>query len=72
MTGGRGWYQTWNEKAQELHPGDVVMIPTEVKHWHDAAKDSWFSHLAVSVTAEGTYCEWMEAVSEEAYKKLEP
>ena len=71
VTGGRGWYQTWNGKAQELHPGDVVMIPPEVKHWHGAAKDSWFSHLAVSVTAEGAYCEWLEAVPEEEYGKLD-
>ena len=70
VTGGHGWYQTWGEKPQELHPGDVVMIPPEIKHWHGAAKDSWFSHLAVSVTAEGAYCEWLEAVPDEEYEKL--
>lgn len=57
-------------EAQELHPGDIVNIPPEVKHWHGAAEDSWFSHLAVSVTAEGAACEWLETVSDKEYEKL--
>ena len=64
VTGGKGWYQAWGEEPIELYPGDVVKIPPEVKHWHGAAKDSWFSHLAVSVTAEGAYCEWLETVDD--------
>ena len=71
VTGGRGWYQTWGGEAQELHPGDIVNIPSEVKHWHGAAKNSWFSHLAVSVTAEGANCEWLEPVLDEDYERLE-
>lgn len=71
VTGGKGWYQAWGKEAQELHPGDIVNIPPEVKHWHGAAKDSWFSHLAVSITAEGSSCEWLEAVPDEEYKKLQ-
>lgn len=59
---GRGWYQEWGEKARELHPGDVVNIPAGVKHWHGAAKDSWFSHLAIEVPGEGTSNEWLESV----------
>ncbi len=70
VTGGRGWYQTWGEPAQELHPGDVVVIPAEVKHWHGAAADSWFSHLAVEVSGEETSAEWLEAVTDENYSKL--
>lgn len=70
VTGGKGWYQTWGGRTQELHPGDIVNIPPEVKHWHGAARDSWFSHLAVSVTAEGAACQWLEAVSDEEYEKL--
>ena len=69
-TAGRGYYQEWGKEAQELHPGDVVNIPPEVKHCHGAAKDSWFSHLAVEVPAEGASNEWLEAVSDEAYGKL--
>ena len=69
-TAGRGYYQEWGKEAQELHPGDVVNIPPEVKHWHGAAKDSWFAHLAVEVPAEGTSNEWLEVVNEEDYEKL--
>lgn len=70
VTGGRGWYQEWGKPAQELHAGDVVNIPPEVKHWHGAAKDSWFAHLAVAVPAEGASNEWLEAVTESEYNKL--
>lgn len=71
ITAGTGWYQEWGKPALKLKAGDVVNIPPEVKHWHGAAKDSWFSHLAVEVPAEGASNEWCEAVSEEAYKALE-
>ena len=70
VTEGRGWYQEWEKEPQELHPGDVVNIPTEVKHWHGAAKDSTFSHLAVEVPAEDASNEWLEAVTDEVYGKL--
>ena len=69
-TAGRGYYQEWGKEAQELHPGDVVNIPPEVKHWHGAAKDSWFAHLAVEVPAEGASNEWLEVVNEEDYERL--
>ena len=67
---GRGYYQEWGKPAQELHPGDCVNIPAEVKHWHGAAPDSWFSHLAVEVPGEDTSNEWCEPVSDEEYGKL--
>lgn len=69
-TAGRGYYQEWGKEAQELHPGDVVVIPAEVKHWHGAAPDSWFAHLAVEVSGEDTSNEWCEAVSDEEYATL--
>ena len=69
-TGGRGWYQEWGSPARELLPGDVVNIPPEVKHWHGAAKDSWFAHLAVEVPGEGARNEWLEPVGDEEYDKL--
>lgn len=69
-TAGRGYYQEWGKEAQELRPGDVVNIPPEVKHWHGAAKDSRFAHLAVEVPAEGASNEWLEVVNEEDYEKL--
>ena len=67
---GRGWYQEWGKPAQELHPGDVVSIPPEVKHWHGAARDSWFQHIALAVPAEGASAEWLEPVTDEAYAQL--
>ncbi len=70
VTGGRGWYQEEGKPARELHAGDVVHIPAGVKHWHGAAKDSWFVHLAVEVPGEGTGNEWLEPVSDEEYDKL--
>ena len=64
---GRGYYQEWGKKGIEMLPGDVVNIPANVKHWHGAAPDSWFSHLAVEVPGENTSNEWLEAVSDEEY-----
>ena len=70
VTAGKGYYQEWGKEPRELHPGDVVNIPAEVKHWHGAAPDSWFAHLAVEVPAEGASNEWLEPVSDEEYGKL--
>ena len=70
VTAGEGWYQEWDKPARRLKPGDVVNIPAGVKHWHGAAKDSWFQHLAIEVPGEGTSTEWCEPVSDEEYNKL--
>ena len=70
VTAGRGWYQEWGSPARALRPGDVVNIPPEVKHWHGAAKDSWFAHLAIEVPAEGGSNEWLEPVDGEQYAAL--
>lgn len=71
-TDGRGYYQEWGKPAQELHSGDVVNIPADVKHWHGAAKNSWFTHIAIAVPVkEGKgSTEWCEQVSDEEYNKL--
>ena len=68
---GSGWYQEWGKPARALAPGDVVSIPPEVKHWHGAAADSWFQHIALAVPAEGASAEWLEPVSREDYEGLE-
>ena len=68
--GGRGYYQEWGKDAVELTPGTVINIPANTKHWHGAAPDSWFSHLAIEVPGEETSAEWLEPVSEEDYSKL--
>lgn len=71
-TAGQGWYQEWGKPAQQLNPGDVVVIPPQVKHWHGAAADSWFSHLAIEVPGKELSNEWLEPVSDEQYRLLEP
>lgn len=58
------------KQAIELHEGDDVVIKAGVKHWHGAAKDSWFSHIAIEVPGEDTSNEWLEPVSDEEYNKL--
>ncbi len=68
--GGRGWYQEEGKAARALRPGDVVSIPANVKHWHGAAADSWFAHLAAEVPGTETGSEWLEPVSDAEYGKL--
>ena len=67
---GEGWYQEWGKPARALAPGDVVVIPPEVKHWHGAKKDGRFSHIAVEVPGENTSNEWLEEVDDEHYGNL--
>lgn len=67
---GRGYYQEWGKQAVLMTQGDVINIPAGVKHWHGAAPDSWFSHLAVEVPGKNTSNEWLEAISDEEYDKL--
>ncbi|HAH74991.1 MAG TPA: cupin domain-containing protein [Kandleria vitulina] len=69
-TAGEGWYQEEGKDAVELVPGKVIVIPANVKHWHGAKKDSWFSHIAIEVPGEETSNEWCEQVSDEDYLKL--
>ena len=68
---GRGYYQEEGKEAVEMKPGDCINIPAGVKHWHGAAPDSWFSHLAIEVPGENCSNEWLEAVSDDEYGKLE-
>ena len=67
---GRGYYQEEGKDAVEMKPGDCINIPAEVKHWHGAAPDEWFSHLAIEVPGENSSNEWLEPVSDEEYRKL--
>lgn len=70
VTAGSGWYQLEGKPAVSLNPGDAVVIPANVKHWHGAKKDSWFSHIAFEAPGEGMSNEWLEPVSDEEYNKL--
>ena len=68
---GRGWYQEEGKPAQEIVPGTIIHIPANVKHWHGAAKDCWFSHLAIEIDGEDTSNEWLEPVSDAEYLKID-
>jgi len=70
VTGGRGWYQEEGKNARELHAGDVIHIPTGIKHWHGAAKDSWFVHVSVEIPGENTSNQWLEPVNRGEYDAL--
>lgn len=67
---GEGWYQEEGKQARSLKSGDVVVIPANVKHWHGAKKDSWFSHIAVEVPGDDTSTEWCEKVTNDIYDSL--
>ena len=69
-TAGEGWYQEEGREAVSLVPGTVIVIPPEVKHWHGAKKDSWFSHIALEVPGVECRNEWCEPVSDADYDKL--
>lgn len=67
VTSGNGWYQEAGKPAQKLQAGDKVVIHEGIKHWHGAAKDSWFSH--VSITAGSS--EWLEPLSDDEYEAID-
>ena len=69
-TAGEGWYQEEGKPAQSLVPGTVVAIPTNVRHWHGAKVDSWFSHLAFGIPGTEASTEWCEPVSDDEYAAL--
>lgn len=70
VTEGKGWYQEVGKAAQALHKGDVVVVPSNVKHWHGAAADSWFTHISIAADVISGTMEWLEPVSEEEYNSI--
>lgn len=70
-TAGEGWYQEFGKEAKKLVPGSVVFIPANVKHWHGATKNSWFSHIAIEIPGEETSNKWEEPVTLEEYNKVQ-
>lgn len=69
-TAGYGWYQEEGKEAIELKPGMVIVIPANVKHFHGAKKDSWFSHISIEVPGENTSTEWLSKVDDTYYNNL--
>ena len=68
---GRGWYQEEGKPAVKILPGTIIHIPANVKHWHGAASDSWFAHLAFEIPGKDVSNEWLEPVSDKEYEKLD-
>lgn len=75
QTAGRDALNNFAPKFAELNDdvlfGDVVTIPAEVKHWHGAQKDCWFSHIAIECPGEETSNEWCEPVTDAEYAALD-
>ena len=69
-TASEGWYQEEGKEAVELKEGSIIVIPANVKHWHGAKKDSWFSHISIEVPGENTSNEWLEPVDAADYEAL--
>jgi len=70
VMGGCGWYQEEGKPPRELNAGDVVEIPRNAKHWHGAAKDSWFAHIALEADLKAGPAEWLEPVADQDYEQL--
>ena len=66
-TAGEGWYQEEGKAPVSLRPGMVVVIPPNVRHWHGAKADSWFSHIAFEAPGRELSNEWCEPVTDEEY-----
>ena len=70
VTAGEGYYQEWGKPARRLKKGDTVNIPANVKHWHGAAPDSWFQHIALEVPGTEQSNEWCEPVDDRVYTEV--
>lgn len=69
-TAGEGWYCEEGKEPVSLTPGTIIAIPANIRHWHGAKKDSWFSHIAFEIPGEDCSTEWCEPVGDEEYNKL--
>ena len=67
VTAGAGRVQAWGGPIQEIHAGDIVRIPPQVKHWHGASPTTAMTHIAIQEALDGNAVHWMEQVSDEQY-----
>jgi quercetin dioxygenase-like cupin family protein len=70
VVGGKGYLQEEGKKARVLHAGDVVTIPPNMKHWHGAAPDSWFTHIGITTNTHLGDAEWLAPVTDEEYSRI--
>lgn len=66
-TAGIGYYQEKGKPARRLFPGDIVEIAPDVVHWHGAATDSWFAHIAITTNPQDNAAVWLSPVSDAEY-----
>ncbi|WP_448092814.1 (R)-mandelonitrile lyase [Pseudomonas lini] len=71
VTAGSGWVQEWGQPVRSIKPGDTVLIPPNVKHWHGATATTGMTHIAIAEVLDGKVVEWMEQVSEAQYSKAQ-
>lgn len=69
LTSGCGWAQCDGEPVEEIHPGDVIWFPPNVKHWHGAAPTTAMTHIAIQEALDGKVVDWMEKVTDEQYQR---
>lgn len=69
-TAGIGYYQEKGQPARRLFPGDIVEIASDVEHWHGAAPDSWFAHVAIECNPQSNAAIWLDPVSDEQYREV--
>ncbi len=69
ITAGCGWVQQEGGPVEEVHPGDVVWFPPDVKHWHGASPATGMTHIAIQESLDGKVVDWLEHVSDEQYRK---
>ena len=69
VTAGTGWVQREGGPVEEFREGDVVRIPSGVKHWHGATRTTRMTHIALQEQLDGKLVEWMEHVSDEQYRR---
>ncbi len=69
VTAGSGRVQRWGGPIEEIHPGDVVWFAPGEKHWHGAAPTTAMTHIAIQESVNGKSADWMEAVTDEQYRR---
>lgn len=70
ITEGKGYYQVKGQTAQLVQKGDFVEIPPNIVHWHGAAPDNEFAHIAVSLNTDLGGAVWLGPVTEQEYNVL--
>lgn len=68
-TAGIGYYQEKGQPARRLFPGDIVEIAPGIEHWHGAAPDSWFAHIAMTTNSQENATVWLSPVSDKEYEE---